>query len=51
MRPDIYSEAMKEIGYSHGGADASTETIMGKVFDPADPETYAKSFAIHSLKG
>ncbi len=52
MRTDLYEEAMKEIGYAHGGADLSAETLFdGVKFDPADPEGYAKSFAVKSLKG
>ena len=52
MRPDIYEEAMKEIGYEHGGADDSAETLFdGVKFDPkGDLEAYAKGFAVHSLK-
>ncbi len=51
MRTDLYEEAMKEIGYTHGGRDDSAETLFdGKTFNPADPETYAKSFAVHGLK-
>ena len=47
-----FREAMKEIGYAHGGADDSPETFFdGGVFNPADPEAYAKSFAINSIKG
>ena len=53
MRGDIYEEAMKEIGYKHGGASMEKETLFdGTVFDPTtDMETYAKSFAIKTLKG
>ena len=52
MRTDLYEEAMKEIGYAHGGLDHAPETLFdGAVFDPKDPETYAKSFAVKSLKG
>jgi nitrate/nitrite transport system substrate-binding protein len=52
MRTDLYEEAMKEIGYAHGGADDSKETLFdGITFDPANPEAYAKSFAVHNLKG
>jgi nitrate/nitrite transport system substrate-binding protein len=51
MRPDLYEEAMKEIGYVHGGASMSPETFFdGKVFDPANPEAYASSFEVHNLK-
>jgi nitrate/nitrite transport system substrate-binding protein len=52
MRTDIYEEAMKEIGYAHGGADLTSETLFdGVTFDPKDPEGYAKSFAVKNLKG
>jgi nitrate/nitrite transport system substrate-binding protein len=52
MRADLYEAAMKEIGYAHGGADTSAETLFdGATFNPADPEGYAKSFAVKSLKG
>jgi nitrate/nitrite transport system substrate-binding protein len=53
MRPDIYEEAMKEIGYQHGGLSDSVETLFdGSMFDPkSDLEKYAASFAVKSLKG
>lgn len=52
MRTDLYEEAMKEIGFAHQGADNSPEKLFdGAIFDPADPESYAKSFAVKSLKG
>ncbi len=52
MMPALYEEAMKEIGYTHGGADDKPESLFdGGVFDPSKPEDYAKSFAIHSMKG
>ncbi len=53
MRPDIYTEAMKEIGYEHGGEDNSPWTMFdGVTFDPKkDLEAYATSFEINSLKG
>jgi nitrate/nitrite transport system substrate-binding protein len=51
MRPELYEEAMKEIGYKHGGRDDRPETLFdGKVFDPAKADAYATSFAIHSMK-
>jgi nitrate/nitrite transport system substrate-binding protein len=51
MRPDIYEEAMQEIGYEHGGASRESETLFdGITFDPKDPEAYAKSFPVHNLK-
>ncbi len=53
MRADLYEEAMKEIGCSHGGVDVAKATLFdGVTFDPAgDLEAYAKGFAVHSLKG
>jgi nitrate/nitrite transport system substrate-binding protein len=52
MRGDIYEEAMKELGYAHGGLDNSPETLFdGKVFDPAKAEEYALSFDVKSAKG
>src|SRR5438445_439447 len=52
MRPDIYEEAMKEIGYAHGGQNNEPETLFdGAAFDRAKPEEYAKSFPINNLKG
>jgi nitrate/nitrite transport system substrate-binding protein len=53
MRTDIYEEAMKEIGYAHGGLNNDKETLFdGATFDPTgDLEAYAKSFAVKNLKG
>ncbi len=52
MRTDIYEEAMKEIGYKHGGLDNKPETLFdGVTFDPAKAEAYAKGFKVHGLKG
>jgi len=53
MRTDIYEEAMKEIGYAHGGLNNDKETLFdGATFDPTgDLESYAKSFAVNSVKG
>ncbi len=51
MRPDLYEEAMTEIGYEHGGSNQDPETLFdGATFDPAKPEEYALSFAVHSRK-
>jgi nitrate/nitrite transport system substrate-binding protein len=51
MRPDIYEETMKEIGYTHGGPNMDSETLFdGKTFDPNKPEDFAKSFTVHNLK-
>ena len=53
MRPDIYEEAMKEIGYTHAGLKRASETLFdGVTFDPkGDLEAYAKGFAVNSIKG
>ncbi|MES2981768.1 MAG: CmpA/NrtA family ABC transporter substrate-binding protein [Verrucomicrobiota bacterium] len=53
MRTDFYEEAMKEIGYSHGGLSEEKETFFdGSVFDPkGDMEAFAASFAVKTLKG
>jgi nitrate/nitrite transport system substrate-binding protein len=52
MRHDIYEEAMKEIGYTHGGLNNDKETLFdGVTFDPAKPEDYAKGFTVCNLKG
>ncbi len=52
MRSDIYEEAMKEIGFVHGGGDEKPETLFdGVTFDPkTDLEAYAASFAVKTLK-
>jgi nitrate/nitrite transport system substrate-binding protein len=53
MRPDLYEEAMKEIGYKHGGQDDKSEMFFdGKAFDPkGDLDAYAASFEVKSIKG
>src|SRR4030095_14529562 len=52
MRPDLYEEAMKEIGHAHGGLSREPETLFdGATFDPARPEEYAASFPVNLLKG
>ncbi len=37
---------MAELGFEAPKANSKTHVIMGKTFDPAKPEAYAKSFAI-----
>ncbi len=53
MRGDLYEEAMKEIGYAHGGLNNDPEQFFDeRTFDPAgDMEAFARSFPIHNLKG
>jgi nitrate/nitrite transport system substrate-binding protein len=51
MRTDLYEAAMKELGYDHGGRNDAPETFFdGVAFDPKDPEKYATSFPVHSMK-
>jgi nitrate/nitrite transport system substrate-binding protein len=53
MRPDLYENAMKQLGYAHGGLDERPEKLFdGSVFDPkGDLEGYAASAPVKSLKG
>ncbi len=39
----------KELGYPPHPKTMTTHTIMGKVFDPLQPEQYVQSFRIHSM--
>ncbi|MEQ1573996.1 MAG: CmpA/NrtA family ABC transporter substrate-binding protein [Vicinamibacterales bacterium] len=49
LRPDMYLEAMKELGVSMKIAEEQKITLFDGVFDGKDPEKYATSFAVHSL--
>jgi nitrate/nitrite transport system substrate-binding protein len=50
LRPDIYTEAMKEMGMTKKVAEVQKFTLWdGVTFDAANPEQYAKSFPINSL--
>jgi nitrate/nitrite transport system substrate-binding protein len=48
MRQDIYRDAMKDMGVTTQFKDMQKQTLFDGVFDPADPEKYALSFAVHS---
>jgi nitrate/nitrite transport system substrate-binding protein len=49
-RPDIFREVAKETGVETPREDMKKETLFdGVTFDPADPEKYARSFAVHSM--
>jgi nitrate/nitrite transport system substrate-binding protein len=49
-RPDIFREVAKEMGVETPREDVKKETFFdGVVFDPAEPEKYAKSFAVHTM--
>ena len=51
LRPDVYLEAMKELGVKVSVAEEQKITLFDGVFDGKDPEKYAKSFPIHSVAG
>jgi nitrate/nitrite transport system substrate-binding protein len=49
-RPDIFREVATDLGIETPREDMKKETLFdGVTFDPADPEKYAKSFAVHSM--
>ncbi|HET8578105.1 MAG TPA: CmpA/NrtA family ABC transporter substrate-binding protein [Methylomirabilota bacterium] len=49
-RPDLFREVAKEMGIETPREDMKKETLFdGVTFDPADPEKYARSFAVHSM--
>jgi nitrate/nitrite transport system substrate-binding protein len=50
MRPDLYLEAMKEIGVTKKATEVQKFTLWdGVTFEASDPEKYATSFPINSL--
>jgi nitrate/nitrite transport system substrate-binding protein len=49
MRPDLYLEAMKEMGVAPKVAELSKVTLFDGTFDGVDPEKYARSFLVNSL--
>ncbi len=53
MKPEIYQEAMQELGVAVQIEDSSPWTMFdGVKFDPkSDCDAYAKSFPIHNVKG
>ncbi len=49
-RPDIFREVARDLSVETPREDTRKETLWdGVIFDPADPERYARSFAIHSM--
>jgi nitrate/nitrite transport system substrate-binding protein len=49
-RPDIFREVAQEMSVETPREDMKKETLFdGVTFDPAEPEKYAKSFAVHSM--
>jgi nitrate/nitrite transport system substrate-binding protein len=51
MRPDLYLEAMKELGVKMQATDMAPSKLADGVFDPKDAEKYARSFPVHNLQG
>jgi len=51
MRPDLYNEAMKEMGVKTPAPVETKITLFDNVFDGKDPDAYARSFKINSLQG
>lgn len=53
MRPDLYEEAMREVGHAHAGRNDEPWTMFDGVrFDPrGDLDAYARGFAVNSAKG
>ncbi len=49
MRVDVYTEAMKEMGVKVASSDMQPVKLADGVFDPKDPERYARSFPVNSL--
>ena len=49
LRPDIYSEAMKELGVAVTAKDMQPVKLADGVFDPQKAEAYAKAFAVHNV--
>jgi nitrate/nitrite transport system substrate-binding protein len=49
-RPDLFREVAKELAVETPREDMKKETLWdGITFDPAEPERYARGFAIHSM--
>jgi nitrate/nitrite transport system substrate-binding protein len=49
IRPDIYIDAMRDMGVVKKAADVQKITLFDGTFDASDPEKYAKSFPVNSL--
>ena len=49
MRSDICREAMKELGVAVNVAEEQKVALFDGVFDGADPEKYAQSFAVDNI--
>ena len=51
MRPDLHDDAMAELGLEPVPLDSTPEMLFDNVvFDPADPEGYARGFRVRTAK-
>ena len=50
LRPDLYMEAMKELGVKVTAQDLAPVKLASGTFEPKDAEKYATSFAVNSLQ-
>jgi nitrate/nitrite transport system substrate-binding protein len=49
-RPDLYRAVAQDLGIQAPAADTKSETLFdGMTFDPAEPERYARGFAVNNL--
>ena len=46
LRPDLYAEAMKDMGVKYTANDMSPLKLMDSTFDPKNPDGYATSFPV-----
>ena len=49
LRPDVYLEAMKELGVSTTIAEQQSIALFDGTFDGKDPEKYARSFPVNNV--
>jgi nitrate/nitrite transport system substrate-binding protein len=50
VRPDVFRAVAKDLGITAPSEDTKAETLFdGVAFDPAEPERYARGFAVNSL--
>ena len=49
MRPDLYLDAMKELGVTAKIAEEQTVALFDGTFDGKEPEKYARSFHVHNM--
>jgi nitrate/nitrite transport system substrate-binding protein len=51
QRPEVFREVARELGIAAPVEDVRQETFFdGVAFDPADPEGYARGFAVNALR-